>query len=60
MREASARLAKKNTVDLAEMPRTKKAHRGGSLHYPKKNNNWKTRYVTTDKRVMLFPVALSE
>jgi len=32
----------------------------GSRHYPKKNENWKTGYATTDNIVMLLPVALSE
>jgi len=47
-------------LDLVEMPWAKKAGRGGSRHFPKKNENWKTGYATTDNRVMLLPVALSE
>ena len=60
-KEASVPLAKSRTWLSQDDTSEEGTQRGGrSRHFPKKNQNWKTGYVTTDSRVMLLPVALSE
>ena len=54
--EKLVRDGKKVALDLAELPRSKKARRGGNHHFPKKRNLLRSGYAHTVNKAILLCV----